>query len=101
MGAGGLVRAYGTAVSQCLDIAKWEMIIPCQRWKIQCNFSDEAAIRRYLEKNKYQLINASYAEYVTLEIEAPIPMEIELKDDLKELSLGKANIEKVFSTDHS
>lgn len=49
LGAGGLVRAYGGAVSEALGSAEFIPVESQIPWRVQADFSLESAIRRVLE----------------------------------------------------
>jgi len=66
LGAGGLTRAYGQAISEA---AKEAHLIPvemmCERHFV-LSFADESSMRRLLEQEGASVIDAVYADAVTL-----------------------------------
>ncbi|MGV8900277.1 MAG: IMPACT family protein [Burkholderiaceae bacterium] len=68
LGAGGLTRAYGQAISEAVKTA---VLVPveaqCER---QCvlQFADESSLRRLCEQHQVTVINAAYSESVTLKL---------------------------------
>lgn len=72
LGAGGLTRAYGQAISDAFKTAQLLPIeILCERqYRIQ--FSDESSIRRLCEQLSVQILNADYGDKVTLNLRLPL-----------------------------
>jgi len=68
LGAGGLARAYGQAIS---DASKLAVMIPievlCQRTFV-IQFADESQLRRLCEQHAVQILDVAYAERVTLNL---------------------------------
>jgi len=68
LGAGGLARAYGQAISEAARVAQ---LVPveatCER-RLVLPFADEAALRRYCEQTGATVRSASYGEEVTLTV---------------------------------
>ena len=62
LGAGGLMRAYSTATRQLLDIMPRVERVVCARVRIQCGFSDEHDLRRWLAGNTGSIETVDYAE---------------------------------------
>lgn len=66
LGAGGLTRAYGQAISEAVKEAT---LIPvelmCER-RFVLSFADESTLRRLLEQEGAAVIDATYADTVTL-----------------------------------
>ncbi|MDX1268055.1 MAG: YigZ family protein, partial [Oceanisphaera sp.] len=63
LGAGGLVRAYGGAISHALDQAEWVPVETRHVWRFACPFALESDLRRLLER--YQLTPES-VEYTRI-----------------------------------
>lgn len=71
LGAGGLVRAYGGAISHALDQAEWVPVETRHVWRFACPFALESDLRRLLER--YQLTPES-VEYTTgVQVEVTVP----------------------------
>ena len=77
LGAGGLVRAYGGAISQALEQAEWVPVETLHPWVFGCPFALESELRRLLER--YQLLpgGIEYTTGVTMEVTVP---ESQLED---------------------
>lgn len=68
LGAGGLTRAYGQAVSEAFKNA---VLVPvevmCER-RLSLSFADESALRRLADHYQATVLEAAYAEQVTLHV---------------------------------
>jgi uncharacterized YigZ family protein len=66
LGAGGLTRAYGQAISEAIKTAE---LIPveamCER-RLVLQFADESTLRRLCEQNEVSVLDAQYGDAVTL-----------------------------------
>lgn len=69
LGAGGLARAYGQAISETIKSAQLlPMEVMCeQRFVLQ--FADESTLRRYCDQSGVTVLDAQYGESVTLLLE--------------------------------
>ena len=66
LGAGGLSRAYGQAISEAVKNAELQPIeTQCER-RYALQFADESALRRLCEQHGVTVLDAVYAEAVTL-----------------------------------
>lgn len=69
LGAGGLTRAYGQAISEAIKTAQ---LVPveslCERW-ITVQFADESALRRHCEQCSVTVLDAQYGDAVTLRLQ--------------------------------
>lgn len=64
LGAGGLIRAYSSSLSEALKEAQLEEIIEYQYYKITTDYETANVLIRYLEK--YSIIDKVYQTNVTL-----------------------------------
>lgn len=68
LGAGGLTRAYGQAVSEAMKLAE---LVPveamCER-RFIFPFADESTLRRYCEQQDVVVLDATYDDAVTLQV---------------------------------
>lgn len=66
LGAGGLTRAYGQAISDAIKLAE---LIPveamCER-RFVLQFADESTLRRLCEQSEVTVLDAQYGDAVTL-----------------------------------
>ena len=66
LGAGGLTRAYGQAISEAVKNAELQPVEPqCER-RYVLQFADESSLRRLCEQHEVTVLDAVYAEAVTL-----------------------------------
>src|SRR5690606_2517197 len=68
LGAGGLTRAYGQAVSEAMKLAE---LVPvetmCER-RFMLPFADESTLRRLCEQHGVVVLDAAYGDTVTLHV---------------------------------
>ncbi len=94
LGAGGLVRAYGTATQQACELLTLIDQIPHQEITIECDYADEPALRRWIEANDGSLLSSVYTNIVVLV--ASIPSEC--IDDLQVMLAGWSNSQIIEKT---
>lgn len=78
LGAGGLTRAYASsaeAVMSTLIVREREPLLDVT---LHCNFSDEQAVRHWVENHGLQPGNAEYADRVTIRLQLPVRLSQEL-----------------------
>ncbi len=68
LGAGGLTRAYGQAISDAFKTAELIPIEVLTELKLALNFADESALRRLCEQRGASVINTEYGELAVLHI---------------------------------
>jgi len=97
LGAGGLSRAYGGAVSQALSNAEYHAVE--RRWSVKLisPFSLESQIRRVCETHGVQLQNVEYKQHVLVELEVVESVKEAFLADL--LSIAPANPEYIVTVD--
>ncbi|VVE08255.1 IMPACT family member YigZ [Pandoraea pneumonica] len=66
LGAGGLTRAYGQAVSEALKLATLTAVEPMAEPQYRCSFAHEAMLRRIAERHAATVLDVSYDDGVTL-----------------------------------
>ncbi len=66
LGAGGLTRAYGQAVSEALKLATLTAVEPMAEPRYRCSFAHEATLRRLAERHGAEVLDAAYDDAVTL-----------------------------------
>jgi len=68
LGAGGLTRAYGQAISEAIKTAE---LVPvealCER-RLVLQFADESTLRRYCEQSGVTVLDAQYGDRVALTV---------------------------------
>ena len=90
LGAGGLVRAYGQAVSQALDIAEWSTILPKEQIAVTCGYEDEPHIRHITEQHNGEIMEVSYSHQVTLTVSIEVSQTRLFTDAIQERTAGRA-----------
>lgn len=68
LGAGGLMRAYSSAVSSAVNLAELRQVTPKVQLNITVDFAREAKIRHLVARFEGQIIVVDYKAQVTLEI---------------------------------
>lgn len=68
LGAGGLVRAYGQAISEALKHATLVTAEPTRERAYRVAFAAESALRRLCEKSGALVLEVGYGEAVTLRV---------------------------------
>jgi uncharacterized YigZ family protein len=89
LGAGGLVRAYTDAVAAALLKAERIERIAYAELVLQCDYADEARVRRWIEQHNHVLMNSSHADTVQLSICLPALLVNEARDVLRNLTQGR------------
>lgn len=84
LGAGGLVRAYGTATQQASELLTLIEQVPHQDVKIECDYADEPTLRRWIESQKGILLASEYSDKASLNVSLPV----DCVDDLYTLTAG-------------
>lgn len=97
LGTGGLVRAYGGAVSQALDRAQWRDITPVSEVTIRVPFADEERVRHCLEPLEASILSVTYAKEVHLHIAVPSGALDALKERVQHLTRGRFEWERKTS----
>lgn len=92
LGAGGLVRAYGAAVSQAVDIAQWRQVVPRSWLVIEAPFAFEQKIRLALSEQGSGVANVDYAEGVRIRTCIERDKVEPLSDHIRLLTSGQARI---------
>lgn len=93
LGAGGLTRAYGQAISDAFKDAELIPIEVLSEAKLSFDFADESTIRRLCEQRGAQVIDAQYAECVTLHIKIKSTERQALLDEAFNSLRGKLEID--------
>lgn len=95
LGAGGLTRAYGAAVSGALDAAQWRAVVAQQAIQIDVDFALEERVRNLLAKAGIEEIRSEYGEQVTLFLQCPAAELTALQKAVSEQTAGAASIRLV------
>ncbi|MEZ5485227.1 MAG: YigZ family protein [Lysobacteraceae bacterium] len=96
LGVGGLVRAYGGSVAQCLQQAEQTLLIANTTLDVQGEFALEPALRQLIGQFDGNIDDVSYgSEGITLRVHVPTPQVAALGEQLRDLSRGKARLRKL------
>lgn len=90
LGAGGLIRAYSSSISEALKLATIEEIIDYQYYKIITDYETANILIRYLED--YQIIDKIFQEEVTLLFKIKPSQTNEFLEKATNYSKGDAEI---------
>lgn len=71
LGAGGLVRAYSSAVQTAYDAMQCEQVIDMQSMQLFCAFDEEQKIRYLVERYEGTVEGCTYSEHVAMSISVP------------------------------
>lgn len=71
LGAGGLVRAYSTSTQQASELLTLIDKTPYQEIKIECDYSDEPRLRRWVENRSGTVLASEYLQTATLTLSIP------------------------------
>ncbi|HEY7772954.1 MAG TPA: YigZ family protein [Marinagarivorans sp.] len=90
LGAGGLVRAYGQAVSKALDCAQWACVVPTCEVAVTTPYEDEPHIRHLVALYNGKVIDQQYTEAVTVYAEIAHSDAQRFIEDTAQKSAGRA-----------
>lgn len=92
LGAGGLTRAYGQAISGALDAAEFTLVVPRQQLIIEVAFSLEQKIRNFVQQQDIAVVEVRYSETsAILTCDCPSRQIESIKPQLLEQAAGKVN----------
>jgi uncharacterized YigZ family protein len=93
LGTGGLVRAYQGAVSAAIANCQIEEQIDLQLLDVTVEYGDIGKIQYFMEqKQDYRLEDTEYGVKVVFHIAVPVELTDKAKDELVQLTGGKAEI---------
>lgn len=93
LGAGGLTRAYGQAISDTFKIAELVPVEILSEAHFAVEFSDESSLRRLCEQEGVSIIEVSYAEKATLHVRMKASQASKFEDTAFDLLRG--NLQKL------
>ena len=94
LGAGGLVRAYSGAASECLDGAEKRFFEPCARYMLTLGYELSDAVRKYISANGWMLADAQYSDYVRLTVAVRSREEEAFAAKIVDFTAGRVRVEK-------
>lgn len=90
LGAGGLVRAYTDAIAAALlDAERVERIAQVQL-AVEIGYPDEARVRRWIEHERYELVDSAYGMTVKLVVRLPASAANAARAALADATQGRA-----------
>lgn len=92
LGAGGLVRAYGGAVSQALDAAELSAVVATARFAIAADFALENRLRHGCARLGASILAADYGERLVLTLSCPLAIRETVLADLSERVQGRLDV---------
>lgn len=92
LGAGGLVRAYSSAVSNAVNVAQLIAVVPSVQFSIAVDFAKEAKVRHLINQYQGQLLTVDYAAGVVLMISIAASARDELVQAIINETAGSAII---------
>jgi uncharacterized YigZ family protein len=90
LGAGGLVRAYTDAIASALQDATLIERIAQVQLQVEVSYADEARVRRWIEQDRYVLLQSTHAMNVCLTVQVPTTALDRARDTLRDLTQGRA-----------
>ena len=94
LGAGGLVRAYSGAASECLDGAEKRFFEPCARYMLTLGYELSDAVRKYISANSWMLADAQYSDCVRLTVAGRSREEEPFAAKIVDFTAGRVRVEK-------
>lgn len=95
LGAGGLVRAYSSAVSTAVNSAQLVAVTPSVQLHVAVDFARETKIRHLLNLYHGQIAAVSYAHEVTMTITLPAAQAAEFEQQVANETAGAARLKKL------
>ncbi|MGV3742392.1 MAG: YigZ family protein [Burkholderiaceae bacterium] len=89
LGAGGLVRAYTDAVAAALMHAERVERIAYAELDLECDYADEARVRRWIEQHNHVLAHGDHGEAVRLQVSVPAASVEHAQQELRDLTQGR------------
>jgi len=94
LGAGGLTRAYGQAISEAFKMAELIAVETLADISIEVSFADESHARRTLEKYATHITDVFYGEMVQIHVSIKEKNVDDVIAELTEQLKGQVNIKK-------
>lgn len=105
LGAGGLVRAYSSAVQSAYDAMQCEQVISLEPLRLNCAFDEEQKIRYLADHHQGLIDSCTYSEHVSIALSLPSENTAAFKTELSNLRgsqiLDASNVPSDESRDQS
>ena len=89
LGVGGLVRAYGGAVSQALKLAKVEEYVLWKTITAQLNYNDYTVLTTVCAQHQVQVLSVDFEERISFKGLVPLTAVEEFLCDIKAKTCGR------------
>lgn len=93
LGAGGLVRAYGSAVQTACEQLPLARRQPLREAVLCCDYAHEQLVRYHMERQQIQLVACHYGEQVRITLTAPQAQGQLFARQLLEASSGQIQVQ--------
>lgn len=93
LGTGGLVRAYSSAVEECLSNAVLKEMIEASRVKIEASYNDAGKLQYLFSQNNITILSADYTDIVTFDILLPAGTEDFIIKKITEATQNRASVD--------
>lgn len=80
LGAGGLVRAYGGSVGDCVEIAKTCIYKPVEIIKIYADYDGYSRIMNVINEYSVKLLESDFSDKITVTVAIPTDIENTVKN---------------------
>nr|WP_263314009.1 YigZ family protein [Mammaliicoccus sp. Marseille-Q6498] len=92
LGAGGLIRAYGSAVSQVIKEIGRIILLDAIPFEVTLNYDQTGRFEHELQQSDYNLVNTEYTDKVKYTIHVIATEEQNFIDFLNEVNQGKYSL---------
>ncbi|MCJ0913119.1 MULTISPECIES: YigZ family protein [Mammaliicoccus] len=94
LGAGGLIRAYGSAVSQVIKEVGRIILLDAIPFEVTLDYDQTGRFEHELQQTDYQLVDTAYTDKVTYTIHVIASEEEPFIDFLNEVNQGKYELNR-------
>lgn len=94
LGTGGLVRAYGGAVNETLDLTPRQIKVPLLAFQLSVPYPLEDAVRKLLQRHSASIQQTDYAILLTLHAQCPQTKWSSLQQALQNTTRGEVVVEQ-------
>ena len=94
LGAGGLIRAYGSAVSQVIKEVGRIILLDAIPFEVTLDYDQTGRFEHELQQTDYQLVDIAYTDKVTYTIHVIASEEEPFIDFLNEVNQGKYELNR-------
>lgn len=95
LGPGGLIRAYGAAAQEVLEVAEVMEKVPTRLLRVQAAFSFVDVVKRACEHFEAEIVSQEYMEDATFTVNVPESKTTDFAGFIKTKSSGRVEIEEM------